>query len=154
MTIMTYVLLFLLLSHLQGHQAHECSCRHAPTQERTRWGNDNVTFSTVSRVRVLKGSITVGSEQPKANALVEIYTDPDAILLLNSPEREERRARQRRISACLTDAEGRFCLAGLPPGRYELRCSAEAFQTVSQTIRVVTTGRVKKRIKVRLPVAT
>jgi hypothetical protein len=152
---MTYSLLLLLFLLLPaGYQAQRCSCRQAPTQEQTRWGNDNITLSTVTRVRVLNGSVTVGSDQPLVNALVEIFTDPDVILLPYSPTREERRGKQRRITSCFTDTKGRFCLAQLPPGRYELRCSARDFQTVSQTIKVVTNGSAKKHITVRLRVAT
>jgi len=151
---MTYGLLLLLFLLLPAGQAQRCSCQPAPTQEQTRWGNDNITLSTVTPVHVLNGSVTAGSDQPMVNALVEIFTDPDVILLPYSPAREERRGKQRRITACFTDTKGRFCLAQLPSGRYELRCSARDFQTVSQTIKVVANRCVKKQITVRLPVAT
>jgi len=148
-------LLFLLLSFSPAsHQAGQCSCGPVPAEESTRWGNDNITLSTVSRVRVLRGVIIVGSDDLMANALVEVFTDPDVIKLAYSSEVEARRAKQRRVAACFTDSHGRFCLTQLPLGRYELRCSAKNFQAVSQTIKVVGSGRVKKRIIVRLPVAT
>ena len=147
-------LILVLLSLPPGHSAKRCTCRPAPTQEQTRWGNDNITLSTVTRVRMLRGAVTIAGDDPMANGLVEILNDPDVILLPYSPAREERRRNQRRIAACFTDGQGRFCLAKLPPGRYELRCSATGFQTVSQTIKVVRNGRGRKQIFIRLSVAT
>jgi hypothetical protein len=88
------------------------------------------------------------------NALVEVFTDPDVLLLRSNPGVEARRAKQRRVAACFTNEEGEFCLAELPAGRYELRCSSKGFQAVSQTIRVTPKSRVKKQVVVHLPLAT
>jgi hypothetical protein len=88
------------------------------------------------------------------DALVELFTDPDVFLLPDSAAVEARRAKQRRVAACFTNEAGKFCLARLRAGRYELRCSAKGFQTVSQEIRVVAKGRVRKQVAVRLPFAT
>jgi hypothetical protein len=152
---MTYSFLILALVFLPaGHQAKRCACPPVPTQEQTRWGNDNITLSTVIAVRVLRGAVTIGADEPMVNALVEILNHPDVILLPYSLARESRRRNQRRIAACFTDGQGRFCLPKLPPGRYELRCSATGFHALSQTIKVVRNGRGKKQILVRLLVAT
>jgi hypothetical protein len=152
---MNYGLLLLLFSLLPaGNQARQCTCQPAPPQEQTRWGNDNVVLSTVTRVRVSKGVVTDLNGQPVPTALVEIFTDPEVRLPPYSPEREARRGKQRRIAACFTDPAGKFCFGQLPAGRYELRCSAEGFQIVSQTIVVDVKRRAGKQINVTLPVAT
>ena len=152
---MIYGLILLLFSLLPAnHHARGCPCRPAPPREQTRWGNDNVTLSAATRVSVLRGAVADINDQPMPEALVELSTDPGVSLLPYSPEREARRSRQRRIAACFTDSAGRFCFARLPAGRYELRCSARGFQTVSQTIIVAAKGRGRKRISVTLPAAT
>jgi protocatechuate 3,4-dioxygenase beta subunit len=129
-------------------------CAPAPSDERTHWGNENIVLSTVTRVRMLGGTITDASASPISNALIEVLTDPDVQALPYSPKREARRAKQRRVAACLTKTDGRFCLTGIPAGRYELRFSAQGFQTVSQTIRVVVKGRARRHMLARLTVAT
>jgi hypothetical protein len=103
-------LLILLALALPTGSHQKCGCRRVPVQEQTRWGNDNITLSTVARVRSLKGTITVGNDEPKPNALVEVFTDPDVILLPYSAARQERRQRQRRVAACFTNDSGKFCL--------------------------------------------
>lgn len=152
---MIYAFIIVLSALLQTQRpSNQCVCPVVPSQEQTRWGNEHVVISTVTRVRILRGAINDATNSPMPNALVEVFTDPDVMTLAYSADVEARRAKQRRIAACFTNAEGKFCLAGLPAGRYELRCSAKNFQAVSQTIKVVHSGRAKKQIVVRLPVAT
>jgi hypothetical protein len=131
-----------------------CTCPAVPAKEQTRWGNERIVLSTETRVHLLRGTINDWHDDPMPNSLVEVYTDPDVITLEYSPEIDARRAKQRRIAACITDAKGRFCLSDLPVGRYELRCSATGFQAISQRIRVVGKGQVKKQITVHMHVAT
>lgn len=149
--IYTLIVLFALLQ--TSRPANVCKCPAVPSQEHTRWGNEHIVLSTVTQVRVLRGTISDEADSPMPDALVEVFTDPGQMTLPYSPEVEARRAKQRRVAACLTNAEGKFCLAGLPTGRYELRCSAKNFQAVSQTIKVGK-GRVRRQMIVHLPVAT
>jgi hypothetical protein len=157
---MTSSLLFLLLLLVQhGRLAppqdrdDRCFCEPASENEHTRWGNENVVISTVTRLRTLRGVVKADNDEALAKALVEVLTDPDILLLPTSSDVESRRARQRRVMACFTDDKGSFCIKRLPAGRYELRCSAPGFKTVSQTIRVIATYRIRKRVTVHLPVA-
>jgi len=146
------VVALLLLPASRSNSA--CICPAVPAHEQTRWGNEHITISTVTRVRVLKGTISDSNDSPMPNALIEVFTDPGQVTLPYSPAVEARRARQRRIAACFTDAAGKFCIPRLPPGSYELRSSAQGFQAVSQTIKVIAKGRARKHVSVRLPVAT
>jgi hypothetical protein len=128
-------LLFFGAVQTSGH----CTCRPAAAKEQTRWGNEHIVITGVIRVNTLRGTVLDPADSPMPQALVEVFT---------------RGAKQRRIVACFTDSDGHFCLARLPAGRYELRCSFENFQAVSQTVHVVRSARVLHRVNVRLPVAT
>jgi hypothetical protein len=148
------LILLMLLIAQDRRMARPCACMPVSDNEHTRWGNENVVISHVTRIRILRGVVMDSNQGLMANALVEVLTEPDLMLMPSSPAMETRRARQRRVAACLTDDEGNFCLARLPAGRYELRCSAVGFNAVSQTIRVTAKGRISKRVTVHLPFAT
>lgn len=134
---MLLTLLFIFSAAVNSNDP--CRCKPAPAQEQTRWGNEHVVIDGSVRVNTLRGIILDPNDSPIPQALVEVFT---------------RGAQPRRIAACFTDSDGHFCLARLPGGRYELRCSFKNFQAVSQTIHVVRSARVMHRINVRLPVAT
>jgi len=116
-----------------------CTCKPATDQEQTRWGNEHVLIDGVIRLNAVRGRVLDQNASPMLQALVEVFT---------------RGTRPRRIAACFTDSDGEFCLTQLPAGRYELRCSFKNFHAVSQTIQVVRSRRVMRRLKVMLPVAT
>jgi hypothetical protein len=151
---MISILVIVIVTLFQSnHRPSACGCPPVPPQERTRWGNETIILVGETRVLPLRGKINDWNDGPLQNALVEIFTDPDVINLPYSAEVDARRAAQRRIAACFADDKGRFCLTGLRAGRYELRCSATNFKAVSQAIRIVAKGKVKKGITVHLPVA-
>ena len=62
--------------------------------------------------------------KPLEGALVEVFTHPE-YLLIETPIDKRGRPNQRRVAACRTGADGKFCFAGLPAGKYELRSSSE-----------------------------
>jgi len=148
------LLILVLLTAQNGRLERPCSCRTVSDDERTRWGNNHVVLSSVARLRVLRGVVKASNDELMADTLVEVFTDPGVLLLRYSPPVAARRARQRRIAACLTNEEGEFCFTRLPAGQFELRCSAAGFQTVSQGIRVGAKGRVRRKVIVALEPAT
>ena len=65
--------------------------------------------------------MSVGGK-PLAGALVEVFTHPEYLLSNDSYSRGK--PEQRRVAACMTGTDGKFCFRGLPAGKYELRSSS------------------------------
>ena len=150
---MIEILIFIALTVRQtSNPVNPCTCT-VTTQEPTRPDENMIILAMTSRLRVAKGTVTDMNRQPVPNALVEAFTDPEALTLPTSPEAEARRAKRRRVAACLTDSEGKFCFATLPAGKYELRSSAKGFRMVSQGLDVATEGPVGRQVYVLLQVA-
>ena len=144
------ILIFIALTMLQtSNPVNPCTCT-VTTQEPTRPDKNMMILATWTRLRVAKGTVTDTNHQPVPNALVEAFTDPEVLTLPSSPEVEARRTKRRRVVACLTDREGKFCFATLPAGKYELRSSAKGFRMVSQTLEVATKGPVGRQVSVLL----
>jgi protocatechuate 3,4-dioxygenase beta subunit len=100
-----------------------CNCSPASGSDQTSWGHRNVIIKKDQAVKSLRGKVIVAANgQPLEGVLVEVYDKPDG-LLLDWKERESRKAQQKRIAACITGADGQFCFANIPPGKYELRSS-------------------------------
>jgi protocatechuate 3,4-dioxygenase beta subunit len=104
-------------------EENKCGCVPAAPDVTTSWGNQNVIIKNEGVVQSLRGKV-VGSASHKAmeGVLVEVYDKPEG-LLMDWKERKERKRDQRRVAACVTKANGEFCFPGIPPGKYELRCS-------------------------------
>ncbi|MBI3405786.1 MAG: carboxypeptidase regulatory-like domain-containing protein [Acidobacteria bacterium] len=68
------------------------------------------------------------SGKPLDGFLVEVFTNPDYLLSKESGAKQGR-PNQRRLAACRTAADGRFCFRGLSSGRYELRSSSADTRT-------------------------
>jgi len=136
---MTGIFLTVALLIFVGPGASRCTCTPAPPEAQTRWGNEHIVSAGAIRVNTVRGTVLDAVDSRIPQALVEVFT---------------RGKQPRRIVACFTDSDGHFCLARLPAGSYELRCSSKDFQAVSQTIHVVRSRRVTGRVSVRLPVAT
>jgi protocatechuate 3,4-dioxygenase beta subunit len=122
MSKITLTLLLLAVFSL-GSEKKKCGCVPAAPEVTTRWGNQNVIIKNEGVVQSLRGKV-VGSASHRAmeGVLVEVYDKPEG-LLMDWKEREERKRDQRRVAACVTGANGEFCFTGIPPGKYELRCS-------------------------------
>jgi hypothetical protein len=82
-----------------------------------------IVFKEGKVYKALRGIVQVG-DTPLSNVLVEVFDHPDH-LLLEYPKNQEERAKQRRIAACKTRADGRFCFVGIPKGKYEIRSSID-----------------------------
>ena len=73
--------------------------------------------------RQIRGVVRIElSEEPIKGALVEIFTHPEQ-LLQNPSSGNEVKLKQRRIAACRTGVDGKFCFRDVGPGKYELRSS-------------------------------
>jgi len=60
--------------------------------------------------------------RPLEHALVEVFDHPEYLLDQSSSFKRDH-PEQKRVAACRTGADGKFCLRNLPPGKYELRSS-------------------------------
>jgi hypothetical protein len=68
--------------------------------------------------------------KPVGDALVEIFDKPDYLLCEWEPNNPRGcttnpPAEQRRVAACRTGKDGRFCFGDIPAGKYELRVSKD-----------------------------
>jgi hypothetical protein len=135
MNLSTVLLVLICLS--TSSLASKCHCQKASEQESTHWGWQKVILKGESFTRRIHGQVLDPLDQPLIEVLVEVLTDPDILLMEPSPDREKREGKQRRIAACKSDKDGKFCFTNLRAGRYELRCSKTGFDA-PQMIVVVT----------------
>ena len=112
---------------------YECKCRRVPESETTYQGQAHIVVSDERIVNKFRGIVSFNDE-PAPEALIEVFDDPEVVLLKYSPEIEKRRKNQRRIVACKTVEGGKFCFDDLPSGKYELRVSKSGFSPVSYII--------------------
>jgi hypothetical protein len=101
----------------------ECRCAPAADDDVTRWGGNEVVVGKAEKsYKRLSGEVTYGTTESASGALVELYTHPEH-LFLKYPENVKKRKRQRRVAACVTGEDGRYCLGFIEAGKYELRVS-------------------------------
>ena len=134
--------------------APDCKCRTPEPNETTHWvGNLETVFRERKAYRVMRGVVVKPNGKPLGDALVEVFTHPE-YLLEAAPTGKRGRDKQRRVAACKTDADGKFCFTKLPPGRYELRASSDDTMTgwnASQVYVVINPhGRRSKRKEIRV----
>ncbi len=99
-----------------------CACKKATTKETTRiGGNETVVIREKRIVSFVIGRVDTYND-PQLEVLVEVFDNPDH-LLRSYPENRIQRKLQKRIAACKTGADGRFCLQKIPKGTYEVRFS-------------------------------
>jgi protocatechuate 3,4-dioxygenase beta subunit len=73
----------------------------------------------------LRGVVQDATGRPLLNVLVEVFDHPDH-LLLEHPSNQKEKAKQRRIAACETGDDGKFCFVKIPKGNYEIRTSLDS----------------------------
>jgi len=101
----------------------DCECRRPDEGENTHWGgNQVVVFLEEKSYRKLEGTIDTYNRRPLEHALVEIFDHPEYLLDQSSSFKRDH-PEQKKLAACQTGADGKFCFRGLPPGKYELRSS-------------------------------
>lgn len=100
-----------------------CGCNAPEPGETThQGGNEVVTFIERRAYRFIHGVVRDANGEPVPDVLVEVFDHPEWIRQGHPASRVE----QRRITACKTGADGRFCFENIPAGRYELRGSKDA----------------------------
>jgi protocatechuate 3,4-dioxygenase beta subunit len=128
--------------------AKKCRCPPPKSDESTHWvGNLQMVFVDRRAYRQLRGIVRDPNGNPVKDALLEVLTGPE-YLLIDKPIDKRGRSSQRRVAACRTGADGRFCFGGLPAGRYELRSSSDDTATgwnVSQVYVVVSPRGYRKK---------
>ena len=116
----------IFISLLTFQPQGSCRCVPATDDDLTRWGgNESIIVKEEKVHRHLSGIVTLGGDNPISDALVEVYTHPE-YLLLDYPERESKKKKQRRVAACVTEEDGKFCFGFIAPGKYEVRVSLES----------------------------
>jgi protocatechuate 3,4-dioxygenase beta subunit len=100
----------------------DCTC-HAPDKtDSTRWGGNEMVVMVEERsYRELRGKIQTQDSRTVEGALVEVFDKPE--YLLSTGPNPSHSPEQKRLAACRTTADGKFCFRNLPSGTYELRSS-------------------------------
>jgi len=113
----------LLLGSTDTSALGACRCNPPEKGETTHWvGNLVTVFAEKKGYRVLAGVVVRPDGKPLAEALVEVFTKPE--YLLSEKTYAMGKPGQRRIAACRTNVDGKFCFSGLKSGKYELRSSS------------------------------
>ena len=135
------VLLFSLILFFQEPRGSRCLC--VATDETTRAGaNEMIVVTPPRKYRQIAGVVKAQTGEIVSDVLVEVYDKPE-YLLLSYPESEEKKKEQRRIQGCIVGADGKFCIRGLPPGKYELRFSKASGWNYIHAIVVIATAKQK-----------
>jgi hypothetical protein len=140
------VLLLILISPVVAPSSGKgCKCASA-TGETTRWGgNEIIVVKPGGTYGFISGKVRMMiAEEPMEDALVEVFDKPDYLLCDWTPEAgnpnkcsTDPPADQRRIAACVTGKDGKFCFDNIPSGKYELRVSKATDWDVSRCVIVV-----------------
>ena len=121
----TTLILNCLINSLASTQ---CVCTKPEPTETTHWGgNEAIVFKEKKVYRSLRGVVQSGG-RPIRDALIELFDRPDQLL---DPKKREEKVKQRRIAACKTGEDGKFCFRNIRRGRYELRASVDVGWDVS-----------------------
>jgi hypothetical protein len=113
----------------------DCKCHRAADDETTHFGgNETVVFVEQESHRRLEGTVHAPDDTKLGNALVEVFDHPE-YLLGDKPWAD--RPQQKRLAACRTAADGKFCFPNLPPEKYELRSSIDSGWDVTHVYVIV-----------------
>jgi protocatechuate 3,4-dioxygenase beta subunit len=132
----------------------DCKCSSVKEEETTHWGgNEVVTEIENQSHRQVHGTVENPYLKPVEGALVEIFDHPDYLLDQNAPYTRTH-PEQKRVAACRTPRDGKFCFPNLPPGKYELRSSVGSGWDVTHIYVVVEKKGQTKKIQVRMTLGT
>lgn len=120
-TILIAVILTTLCIFNSNAQTEKCGCQSAPADQMTAWGKQNIILREPDVFKLLIGKVTAGGKA-LPGVLVEVFHNPEG-LLMDWKEREAMKSKQKKIAACVTNLNGRFCFPKLDPGKYEVRFS-------------------------------
>src|SRR5437870_8223150 len=110
-------LLLILTSVVLPPDKGDCPCRPALESDHPHGANEIIEYSggTVKRIQ---GRVTLPNGEPVTDAVVEVYEYRNNDRNKRAFEIDESTTRK---TACLSDKNGNFCFAGLPPGFYVLK---------------------------------
>jgi hypothetical protein len=120
----------------------DCTCHRPASGETTREGaNLFVVQEEEKPYRDLNGIVEMGSIGLLDGVLVEIFDQPEYLL-----DSSAKAPNQKRLAACVTAADGKFCFRHLSAGKYELRASLNSGVNITHVYVVVDkkAGRTKK----------
>jgi len=121
-----FIHMFLCLA-LAGDDTWQC--QKAKDQDHTNWEGVHEIDNFDGETSQVKGIVTRG-ECPLSDVLVEIYDHPEKTLIPH-PDLKLVDIGRRRLAACYTNTNGKFCFHNTPPGEYEIRFSKPSFNTHS-----------------------
>lgn len=128
MKVTTGLILFAVCLVASMH-AGKCDCRAVASNETTRvGGNEWVVYREPGVKRRIQGVVSMPLKELHEDLLVELFDKPDYLLCEWKPDNPDRCTTrppddQRRLAACRTGKDGKFCFDNLPAGTYELRIS-------------------------------
>ena len=119
-------LLTSLLTAARPSLSVDCACHKPEKGDHTRYGgNVSVVVPLEKSYRDLHGTVQMVDGRVLENALVENFDNPD-YLLKTTPQNNLKQPQQKRLAACVTGPDGKFCFRHLPSGTYELRSSMKS----------------------------
>ena len=137
-----------------------CTCTAVDSNVTTRWGgNEFIVLKQAHAVKALIGTVGIPLSELSDDVLVEVFDQPDYLIcewLNKNPNNctTTPPENQRRIAACTTGKDGRFCFENLPAGKYELRASKGQSWNPTHIYVVVAPSGTKKSIEVPMHVGT
>jgi Carboxypeptidase regulatory-like domain len=141
----TSALLFFFIGLACSSLLAECTCKHAPKSDTTRWGgNMSIEINQQAPLRTVHGRVA-RDDEPVEGALVEVFEDNGQL-----PGSRDSKPAPKRIAACISAKDGKFCFKGLRSGKYEIRSSVDSGWNVTH---VLVTVDAKKGTDVELSVA-
>jgi len=104
----------LLFSFAYPPKPQECKCRVAESWTTTHKGYfESTLVEPATQYKRLAGIVYL-DDTPVEDVLVELF-----------PYTKQPSAERKRLTACITGADGRYCFAGIAKGRYEIRVSKD-----------------------------
>lgn len=131
----------------------DCKCHRHEIGDTTRDGANMFVINVEKEAyRTLEGTVVREyAGQFIEDALVEVFDHPE-YLLSDNPSADH--PEQKRVAACHTSADGKFCFLRLPPGKYELRSSLNSGWNITHIYVVVDKKGKTRKIEVRMSLGT
>ncbi|MBL8151551.1 MAG: carboxypeptidase regulatory-like domain-containing protein [Blastocatellia bacterium] len=135
-----YLALFLLLT-VNVFQKDKCLCTPATPEDTTFLGWTEFVLSEKQNLKQITGTATIAAKfnektVPVSNVLVEVFDNPD-IALTHNLDLKTRQEKQKRVAACFTGLDGKFCFNQIPKGSYEVRLSKQGYDPTSVIVNLV-----------------
>lgn len=120
--------LFLILTSVISFPAKsDCPCRPALESDHPHGANETIEYS-VGTVKRIQGRVTLPNGEPVSEAVVEVYEYRG-----NARNKFPFEMAETRKTACLSDENGNFCFADLPPGWYVLKVGTRATAGINES---------------------